>query len=107
MFCKNCGKEISDEAVICPNCGVPVQKEQAPVEQKNTIATVGLVLSFFVSVVGLILSIVGLKKSAELNGAGKKVAIAGIVISAIEIVTTIIVYASSYSLILEYMSQMS
>lgn len=23
MFCSKCGKEISDEAVICPACGVP------------------------------------------------------------------------------------
>ena len=23
MFCKNCGKEINDNAVICPKCGVP------------------------------------------------------------------------------------
>ena len=21
MFCKKCGKEIDDEAVVCPNCG--------------------------------------------------------------------------------------
>ena len=26
-FCKNCGKEIDDNAVICPNCGVS-QKEE-------------------------------------------------------------------------------
>lgn len=23
MFCRNCGKEIADQAVICVNCGVP------------------------------------------------------------------------------------
>lgn len=22
MYCKNCGKQIADEAVICPDCGV-------------------------------------------------------------------------------------
>lgn len=22
-FCKNCGREIDDKAVICPGCGVP------------------------------------------------------------------------------------
>ncbi|WP_300278729.1 zinc ribbon domain-containing protein [Peptacetobacter sp.] len=22
MYCKNCGREIDDKAVICPNCGV-------------------------------------------------------------------------------------
>jgi len=25
MFCKNCGKQIDDKAVICPGCGVPVK----------------------------------------------------------------------------------
>lgn len=24
MYCKNCGNEISDAAVVCPKCGVPV-----------------------------------------------------------------------------------
>ena len=23
MFCRKCGKEIDDEAVVCPHCGVP------------------------------------------------------------------------------------
>lgn len=23
MFCKNCGKEVSEQAVVCPACGVP------------------------------------------------------------------------------------
>lgn len=33
MFCEKCGKEIHDEAVICPGCGVPTSnysKHQAP-----------------------------------------------------------------------------
>ena len=24
MYCKNCGKEIADDAVMCPGCGSPV-----------------------------------------------------------------------------------
>lgn len=23
MYCRNCGKEVSDKAIACPNCGVP------------------------------------------------------------------------------------
>lgn len=30
MFCKRCGKEIYDEAVICPNCGCDTGKNVAP-----------------------------------------------------------------------------
>lgn len=40
MFCRYCGQEILDEAVICPHCGVMVKKldfsalqEQAPTQQ--------------------------------------------------------------------------
>ena len=101
MFCKNCGKEISDGAVVCPHCGVATDK-YAPAEQKNTLAIVGFILSFFASVVGLILSIVGLKKSAELDGSGKKLAIAGIIISAVSIAFTIIFYIAYGSILVEY-----
>ena len=30
MFCKNCGQEIDDKAVICPHCGVS-QKDDSSV----------------------------------------------------------------------------
>ena len=40
MFCSKCGKEINDEAVICPSCGVPTQnyisQQQA---QSQSVAT--------------------------------------------------------------------
>ncbi len=26
MFCKNCGKEVDDQALICPYCGVQLGK---------------------------------------------------------------------------------
>ena len=28
MFCKNCGQEICDQAVVCPKCGVPTDARQ-------------------------------------------------------------------------------
>lgn len=34
MFCKNCGKEIFDEAVFCPHCGTTVKNE---ISQNTTI----------------------------------------------------------------------
>ncbi len=93
MFCKNCGKEIDDKATVCIHCGVPTanaQQQQQPVvtgNKTNGIAIAGLVLSilWFTSLIGLILSIVGLQKSKteEYNGSGRSVAIAGIVIGAI------------------------
>ena len=93
MFCKNCGKEIDDNAVVCPHCGVQVSPaySAAPVQaapQKNTIALVGFILSLFTAIIGLICSIVGLTKVKDYTGPNdepyKGFAIAGIIIGAIE-----------------------
>ena len=89
MYCKNCGHEVNDNAVICPNCGVATDnytKTNAP-EQKNTMALVGFILSFFVSIAGLIISIIAYKnaKKPEYNGDGKNFALAGIIISAVSL----------------------
>lgn len=57
MFCKNCGKEIDDNAYVCPNCGVKVAKEEpVPVANNDTGAKVGWgILSYLIPLVGLIL----------------------------------------------------
>ena len=58
--------------------------------KKNTIAIVGFVLSFFTTIIGLVLSIIGLSKSKELND-GKGFSIAGIIISSIRLALAILV----------------
>ena len=30
MFCKNCGNEVNDEAIVCTKCGCPISSYQAP-----------------------------------------------------------------------------
>ena len=30
MFCINCGRELSDEAISCPNCGHPIKNKTKP-----------------------------------------------------------------------------
>lgn len=115
MYCKKCGKEIDDNAVVCPNCGVPTEKyqqqnntaEAAPVEKKfNVCALIGFILSlccwvlmwfttifyWIAFVAALTLSIVGLVFVKKLN-TGKGFAIAGIILSAVSIVMWIIVIA--------------
>ncbi len=58
MFCSKCGKEINDEAVVCPNCGCAVNGSNS---MKNAAAGedapngVLNILSFFIPIVGLIL----------------------------------------------------
>ena len=103
LFCKNCGKEIDDKATVCVHCGVPTpnaQPQQVVVTTapNNGLAIAGFVLSFFsfAAVIGLILRIVGLRKSKtpEFNGKGKGLAIAGIVLSCITIFYWIIIMAT-------------
>ena len=56
MFCKHCGAEIADEAVICVKCGKPVAEMPGTVSADNDKPSTGLnILSFFIPLVGLIL----------------------------------------------------
>lgn len=72
------------------------QAPQPAVPQKtNTLALLGLVLTFFMPLVGLVLSIIGLNQIKKGEGSGKKFAVAGIVVSSIWIaLTPLFIYAS-------------
>ena len=91
MYCKNCGKEVDNKAMVCPQCGVATDnfdKATAPAtvkKESNTIGLVGFILSFFNSIAGLICSIIGYKKAKELGGEGKGFSTAGIVISSVSL----------------------
>ena len=58
-------------------------------------AIAGLVLAFFIPLVGLILSCLGLKQSKTMDDEGKGISIAGIVISSLGLVVSLalIIYA--------------
>ena len=34
--CPECGKEISDQATACPNCGCPVKQSTTPISNPQT-----------------------------------------------------------------------
>ncbi len=51
MFCKFCGKEISDEALACPNCGQPMSpRASGGVSQREWLTA--LLLCFFLGSIG-------------------------------------------------------
>lgn len=119
MFCSNCGQKLDDNAVTCPNCGAetgvsPAVGAEKPAEQageprqqqaqqyqppreseSNGFAIAGLICAFFIPILGLIFSCIGLNRSKKMNGEGKGVSIAGIVISVLAIVI-IIIYLSIF-----------
>lgn len=96
MFCKNCGREIDDKAVFCIHCGVAIDK----VKKINGLGLAGFVVSLvslyfgvyfcIASIVGLVLSVVGMvnAKKCRLNG----FAIAGLVIGIISVLIWAIVW---------------
>ncbi len=104
MFCKHCGSQIDDDSVFCPRCGAvqtaPVQVQPVPVQQEttNVLAIVGFVLSFFVTIAGLICSIIGLKRAPQLGGKGRGLAIAGIIISAVSMALAFILLIVLFAL---------
>ena len=78
-FCKNCGKEIDDKAVICPSCGVQ-QQEIAPTtpEVVDNGGFLWGLLGCCVPIVGLVLFLVWKDtkpKTAKAAGIGALVAV--------------------------------
>ena len=68
MFCAKCGKEIPNDAKVCPNCGAAVEEEKAtpvveakPVEapKKSKVLVLSIVLSVIGSVVSLFVPLIG------------------------------------------------
>lgn len=73
--------------------------QQGPSTSSNTYALVGFILSFFIAILGLIFSIMGLQEANKHNGDRKGFAIAGIIISCASMVITLFYMIFSYSLL--------
>ena len=60
MFCRNCGNQIADAAVVCPKCGVPVAgKSVASATEQVPNHMVGAILTaLFCCQIGGIVAIV-------------------------------------------------
>lgn len=109
MICKYCGVEIGDNKTVCPNCGKVIKCDETQmVKHINWAGLVGFILGLFslflygplshpiiliTSVVGLVLSSIGMevRRKHTLNG----FAIAGLVISIVALVMILaVIYAS-------------
>ncbi|WP_051622793.1 SoxR reducing system RseC family protein [Mycoplasmopsis primatum] len=97
-ICKKCNNDNSEESKFCSQCGINLSSESTSAEQpqqevnlneSNYIAIVGLVLAFFIPILGLIFSCIGLSISKQTKGgAGGGQATAGIFISILMIIIT-------------------
>ena len=74
-FCRKCGAQIDEEAVICPHCGV----EQRIKPANNDDGSIGwAILGFLIPIVGLILWAVwhsDKPKSAKMAGIGALISV--------------------------------
>ena len=72
-YCEKCGKEIHDEAVVCPSCGCSTQAKPAPapapvandMAENPKTARFALGFAFLCPIVGLIFGIKGIKQYAS------------------------------------------
>jgi hypothetical protein len=76
MFCKQCGKEIMEQAVVCVHCGAATDKLKAnrPEEEegavtKNTLV-LGYLLAAFMPLLGGIAGIYVMAKGKAVHGLG-------------------------------------
>ena len=83
MYCKNCGKEIDEQAVVCPYCGVAQQNMQQNFNNNNVnvVDNGGIgwgLLGCCIPIVGLILFLVWKDtkpKTSKAAGIGALVAV--------------------------------
>ena len=99
MYCKSCGKEIPDDATFCPHCGAsitqvnPSQNAQPQTNENNFWASLSFA-GIFLPIFGLICGFIGLSKANKLNGQGKGVATAGLIVSTVSFIISLIVITS-------------
>ncbi len=89
-FCKNCGKEIDDNAVVCPHCGV-IQKEELV---QNTVDNGGFLwglLGCCIPIVGLILFLVWRDTKPKTSRAAGIGALVGVICVAIYYIVIIVI----------------
>lgn len=99
--CSECGREISDKASVCMNCGNPIENNECITENKvekyDIISLCGFIISLiaiFVSlwglftILGLVLSIIGFINVTNNNY--KLLSVVGIIVSGVGLLIKII-----------------
>lgn len=121
MFCSNCGDELNDDVLICPNCGNPTQnflnqygdKEKIQKTASDDLAgahilgILSIVLCFFIPILGYILGGIGYSRAnkwthTEFTVEAKKARLLNI----IGLIVTTLVFLTYYFLALSSFKKM-
>ena len=112
-YCKNCGNELFDDAVMCPKCGTMQQEEAkttivqaqpskaVPTQTENTIWGILALIFGILGTLGIIFGIVGLCMYKDVNDPNHNknttYCKVGIGLSILWIVILIILYATVFA----------
>lgn len=84
MFCKKCGHEIMDDAVICVHCGCSTQASNPVVRNAYDAPSTGMaVLGFFIPLAGLILWLINKDTKPLMAKSAGKGALIGFIVSVV------------------------
>lgn len=102
-FCQYCGKELRDEAVLCPTCGCTTGKNH-PSENDDRAGCALPFLSFLFPIVGLILWAVWRRDFPNKSKTCGKAALVSWILSIIAAVIIFVIYFYALSYVLpEYL----
>ena len=68
MYCVRCGKNIDESCKYCTSCGYPVDgkvKEEIIKDNAKVISILGMIFSFIIPIIGLILNIISICKCSK------------------------------------------
>lgn len=104
MYCKNCGQEVNDKAVVCIHCGCSLQEEKPlnhnGITESGAKNTLGLLLALFLGLLGLIIGVCLYPSNSYERETFIKGWIKGFIISIIIGVVLGVVYGCSMALYL-------
>lgn len=91
IYCKECGKQLSSNASVCPNCGNPQEANQ---KNNNGIHIGYLLIGFLIPFVGFTLTVIFWKSN-------RKSANSSLLGSVMGFIVTMILYSYMETLLLE------
>jgi len=96
MFCKVCGKEVNDQAVVCVHCGCSLKEEKtlAPFSTEGAGCFLSG-LSFIFPLLGLILYFVWKDSKPQASKDAGKSALWGVIIGIVLWVISMVFFASA------------
>lgn len=95
MYCKNCGRHLAEEAIVCPACGVATEKfyQSHPATKEDNPSVILKIASFIYPILGVILYIIYENKQPKCASSYMKHAIYGTLFAFVMVIFYIILIA--------------